>query len=145
MRTTQHNDTCKTLETEKCEQQISATASQPSKAFVSREMIPTQCCINGTGLQPIKSENLDPTTCTQSYCQPSRTKKQPYWETRQMYETCDCCMYNGTMVPPGFSTPMSFFRNATCCDGKIVETIPLSKNFECFLFFHYWLWTDSIL
>lgn len=28
------------------------------------------------------------------------------------------------MVPPGWSTPISFFQNATCCDGEILETLP---------------------
>jgi len=93
---------------------------------VSREKIPTECCINETGLQPQGSQYLDPATCTESHCM--RTQKgqqrQPTWYTRQLYETCDCCMYKGSMVPPGFSTPLSFFRNATCCEGEIVETIP---------------------
>ena len=126
MKKTQHEDTCRTLEIEKCE-------DHPHNVYVSREKIPTECCINETGLQPQGSHYLDPATCTESICmryhQTPPTKRQPTWYTKQIYETCDCCMYNGTMVPPGFSTPISFFRNVTCCEGEIVETIPPRKSF----------------
>ena len=69
MSTRYHTDTnCTLLETETC------VKYSRRRAFISKQMIPTNCCLDAAGLQPLKSSYNDPSTCTISYCDTDSTR-----------------------------------------------------------------------
>ena len=103
------------------------------KVFVSRTITPTTCCVNSSGLQPVKSQNVDTSTCSVQTCVKPESYLHAFWNVEREYYGCDCCNFNGTLVPDGWSTPINSFQNLTCCKGELQETylprkIPLLLN-----------------
>mgnify|MGYP001405400241 CR=1 FL=1 len=47
---------------------------------------------------------------------------------------CDCCMYNGSLVPEGGWTVLADGSNATCCDGNLVVETLSNCRIEAFAY-----------
>ena len=90
--------------------------------FVSRTILPTTCCLNSSGLQPIKSHSLEPAICSVQTCDIPSRHSAALWVLEKEYDGCDCCVYNNTLVPDGWSHPLNIFKNITCCKGELQET-----------------------
>eukprot|EP00091_Calanus_sinicus_P004875 TRINITY_DN15235_c0_g1_i1.p1 TRINITY_DN15235_c0_g1~~TRINITY_DN15235_c0_g1_i1.p1 ORF type:complete len:121 (-),score=33.94 TRINITY_DN15235_c0_g1_i1:47-385(-) len=80
------------------------------------------CCVDETGLHPLKKSIPDPATCSIRTCEASEDWAHAAWVSKQQFPGCGCCLVEGKMVPDGFSWTVGTYPVETweCCRGKAV-------------------------
>jgi len=143
MNTTVLNDECGTTQTTTC--RYNKKNAKPSllgtvASEIVEEFSMSKCCYDNNGITHVNSTDtvLEPATCSYRKCQAHDTVftksyttdayGEAYWNSIQVYEGCDCCMYNGKLIPEGGWTVLADGSNATCCNGNlVVETLSHCK------------------
>ena len=54
-----------------------------------------------SGLLPINSTKLEPSTCSERTCEYSPSSQHSIWISRQELHGCNCCIYNEQLVSDG--------------------------------------------
>merc|ERR1719450_226061 len=116
----ENDDECQSIETSICR-----ILPGFEHATIEKEYNYKSCCNDNTGLHSLNSSIIEPKTCSERSCFYSPSLSHSTWISTPVFQdSCDCCVHNGSMVPDGWSQPLSFFSNITCCKGEIVETLP---------------------
>jgi len=104
-----------------CETEVSSVCKYNpgragSKAVITKTYSPTSCCTDNNEVFPLGSSQLEASSCSVKLC-----KKGNYWSTHPVIPgKCDCCIYNGKLVPDGVEVEAGG-TNLTCCKGEMVR------------------------